>query len=116
MYIKQNHFYDKLPGRLSEFIYNRYGYLKCVNVRTNIGDSIASFFRHSTDTFLAIEPNPHFNQYLRENWGGVTNVKILNFICSSSSEIQKYEIRENLGTASFVQTEKRNSNASKVFG
>lgn len=105
IYLKRQPFYDSLLGRLSEYIFNKDGFLKCVDVGANIGDSIAALYKHDNDTFLTIEPNPKFNRYLNENWGREDNVTILNFICSSSSKTGTYEIKENSGSASIVSIE-----------
>jgi FkbM family methyltransferase len=96
-------FYDRLPGRLSDYLFNKYGFIKCVDVGANIGDSIAALYKHDKDAFLAIEPNPKFNRFLKDNWGEKDTITILNFICSSESKADAYEISENHpGTASIV--------------
>ena len=102
LYLKRFVFHDKLLGRLSDFIYHKKGYLKGVDVGANIGDTISACYKHSTDTLLAIEPNPHFNHFLHENFGACSNVTILKVICSSSSETRRYRIEEKRGTASVV--------------
>src|SRR5687768_2322931 len=58
IYLRNHPFYDRLPGRLSDHIHDKYGFLKCIDVGANIGDSIVAFNRHADDVFLAIEPNP----------------------------------------------------------
>src|SRR6185369_13661457 len=45
-YLDELAFYDTLPGRLSDYLYRKYGMLKCVDVGANIGDSVAAFSRH----------------------------------------------------------------------
>jgi len=105
-YLYELPFYDTLPGRLSDYLYRKYGVLKCVDVGANVGDSIAAFSRHETDMFLAIEPNPNYSRYLRQNFGDSQNVRILETICSSSSLTGNYEISELSGTASITRTEK----------
>lgn len=92
--------YDRLLGRLSDFVHTTYGFLKCIDVGANIGDTIAAFYKHQNDVFLAIEPNPKFNQYLHKNFGDYGNVMILDYFCSSSSAAQHFEIHEHSGTAS----------------
>src|SRR5574341_116364 len=98
-----------LPGRLSDFIHRNYGFLKCIDVGANIGDTIAAFYKDQNDKFLAIEPNPKFYKYLQKNFGEKENIKILDFFCSSSSTAQNYEISEHAGTASI------NSSADGFF-
>ncbi len=105
VYMRQNPFYDSMPGRLSNYLHDRYGYLKGIDVGANIGDSVAAFFRHETDRFLAIEPNPHFADYFRKNWGNDDRVTLLKVLCSSKSQETKYEINEKSGTASIVSSE-----------
>lgn len=99
-------FYDKLPGRLSDFIFNRYKIVTCVDVGANIGDSIAAFHKHENDSFLAIEPNPTFYRYLKKNWGNRSTITILDYVCSSSSKSEKFNIKKNHpGTASITSDE-----------
>lgn len=102
LYLKRFAFHDRLLGRLSDYIHQKDGYLKCIDVGANIGDTVSACYRHSTDTFLAIEPNPHFNQFLHDNFGACSNVTILDVICSSSSKKTKYRIEEKRGTASVI--------------
>lgn len=104
-YLEQCPFYDRLPQRISEFIHQKHGHLNCIDVGANIGDTIASFYREDTDTFLAIEPNPHFNRLLSENWDWNKNVTVLSDICSSGSGEGTFVIQERNGTASILQTD-----------
>lgn len=103
-YLKIFPHYDRLPGRLGDFIRGKYGFLKCIDVGANIGDTIAALHRSNDDRFLAIEPNPKFNAYLQKNFGHGGNVKILNFFCSSAKALQNYQINERSGTASIVSS------------
>jgi len=102
MNLKYHPFYDRLLGRLSDFIYNKYGHLKCIDVGANIGDSIAACLKHDTDNFLAIEPHPTFSKYLHKNFGEYPNIKIMAVVCSSSSKIGTWQIYEKPGTASII--------------
>lgn len=104
-YMKQNRFYDRLPQRISEYIHQKQGRLNCIDVGANIGDSIASFYKDDSDSFLAIEPNPKFNKLLAKNWGWNKNVTVVSEICSSSSDEGRFEIQERNGTASILQAE-----------
>ncbi|MBC8185636.1 FkbM family methyltransferase [candidate division KSB1 bacterium] len=79
-YLKQFTFYDRLPQRISTYIHQKQGYLNCIDVGANIGDTIASFYKENTDTFLAIEPNPKFNKLLVENWAWNKNVTVVSDI------------------------------------
>ncbi|WP_138502826.1 FkbM family methyltransferase [Nostoc sp. PA-18-2419] len=107
IYLKEYQFYDRLPARISNYIHDKYGYLKCIDVGANIGDSIAAFYNdiYTEDSFLAIEPNPNFKKYLLSNWQQIKNVKILSFICSYKSSIRAYTVIEKNGTASVINTE-----------
>src|SRR5262249_24598018 len=67
-YLADHKFYDRLPGRLSEYVYEKYRTIKCVDVGANIGDSVAAFYKHKDDKFLAIEATPKFYKYLLANW------------------------------------------------
>jgi FkbM family methyltransferase len=99
-YLRLLPLYDSLPERLSTYLHKEYGWLKCLDVGANIGDTIAALYRGEQDQFLAIEPDPKFNFYLHKNWN-VPNVRILDLVCSSSSGKGRYEIIEKSGTASF---------------
>lgn len=105
LYLKEFPTYDRLPTRLSEFIHREYGYLKCVDVGANIGDSIAAFNRHASDAFLAIEPNPNYFKYLQKNFSDMNHIKLLDYYCSSSSRTGVYQIDESSGTASISHSD-----------
>jgi FkbM family methyltransferase len=102
-YIKKFPFYDRLPQRLSKYLHQKHGYLICVDVGANIGDTIAAFYQKDTDIFLAIEPHPKFRKLLEENWGGYKNIIIVSDICSSSSGEDQFEIQSKNGTASILE-------------
>lgn len=103
--LEQHQFYDRLPQRISEYVHRTYGYLTCIDVGANIGDTIASFYKDEQDTFLAIEPNPSFNSYLIANWGWNKNVTKLAVVCSSESSTMLLTIQEKNGTASIIETD-----------
>jgi len=103
-YLKQFQFYDRLPQRISEYIHQSQGHLNCIDVGANIGDTIASFYKEDSDTFLAIEPHPKFGKLLAENWGWNKNVTMVSDFCSSRSKRGKFVIRERAGTASVVES------------
>jgi FkbM family methyltransferase len=107
IYLKRHPFYDRLPERISKYVHNRYDHLICIDVGANIGGFIAAFYKHGAgnDRFLAIEPNKTFNKYLFKNYGGVDNVKILTFLCSSQSGTGTYKVLEGAGTASIVNSD-----------
>ncbi|OGV42035.1 MAG: hypothetical protein A2X46_05630 [Lentisphaerae bacterium GWF2_57_35] len=104
-YLNEFPFYDRLPQRIREYIHQTQGYLNCIDVGANIGDTIASFYKEDADTFLAIEPNPKFNELLIHNWGWNKNVSIVSEICSSGNDQGTFEVREKNGTSSILQTE-----------
>jgi FkbM family methyltransferase len=103
-FLRLHPFYDRLPQRISEYLHQKQGYLSCIDVGANIGDTIASFYIKDTDTFLAIEPNPKFNKLLAENWGWSKNIIMVSDICSSDSSEDTFVIQEKNGTASVLQT------------
>ncbi len=92
--------YDRLPQRLSIYIHRMQGYLNCIDVGANIGDTIAAFYTNDADLFLAIEPNPTFNMLLTTNWAWNDNVTVISDLCSSTSEEGTFTIQEYGGTAS----------------
>jgi len=104
-HLKNHHFYDRLPRRISEYIHQKYGNLNCIDVGANIGDTIASFYMEEADTFLAIEPNPPFHKLLLENWGRNKNVTFSSDICSNASSEEMFAVQEKGGTASVIQVE-----------
>ena len=99
-YLRLFPLYDLLPRRLGAFVRERYGPLKCLDVGANIGDTIACLYGGEQDLFVAVEPNPKFNRYLRENWP-VPNVKILGMVCSDQTGKQVFLVDERFGTTSF---------------
>jgi FkbM family methyltransferase len=99
-YLATYRWYDSLLARLSDFVHGEFGFLNCIDVGANIGDSIAGLYRRTSDRFLAIEPNPHFARYLTSNYQNDDNVIVLQRICSASSSTGAYEIAETRGTAS----------------
>jgi FkbM family methyltransferase len=98
-YLRLLPLYDRLPGRLSAYLHARYGALKGLDVGANIGDTLAAVYGDENDLFLAVEPEPKFNHYLRQNWN-LPSVKIINLACSACSGSQRYHIDEKFGTAS----------------
>lgn len=105
-YLREYRFYDRLPGRISDFIHQAHGRLCGVDVGANIGDTIASFYKQESDTFLAIEPNPKFYRLLVDNWKHNSNVSVISAVCSATSEDGSFVINESNGTASIHQTDK----------
>lgn len=102
-YLMANEHYDRLPGRISEYLHQTQGNVRCIDVGANIGDSIAAFYKNDKDTFLAIEPNPSSYKYLVANWSWNKNVKTINIICSSENTSESFAILEKNGTASILQ-------------
>lgn len=103
-YLKDHKHYDRLPSRISEFLHQTQGNVRCIDVGANIGDSVGAFYKNDKDTFLAIEPNPGFYEYLVANWGWNKNVNPISVICSSKSTSETFTIQEKSGTASILQT------------
>lgn len=98
--------YDQLPSRLGRFIRQHKGVLTCIDVGANIGDTVAAFYGHATDTFLAIEPNPRYRAYLQANWGWCERVRIEDVLCTTEQGQAPFALEEHDGTAVFVPTEK----------
>jgi FkbM family methyltransferase len=105
IYLNNHPFYDRLPQRISECIHLKRGRLCCIDVGANIGDTIAAFYTHDSDTFLAIEPNPRFRKLLSANFGENANVTVVSEVCSSASGQTTIAIHEKAGTASLVQAD-----------
>lgn len=103
IYYSENRYYDRLPKRISEYVHRRDGFLSCIDVGANIGDSIASFYQNDKDLFLAIEPNPRFHKFLVSNWGWNSNITPLSVICGSTGGIGTFELRERNGTTMIRQ-------------
>ena len=122
IYLKDFPFYDRLLGRLAQFIRAELGSIQCMDVGANVGDTIAAlkepFVREKpvgADVFLAIEPNPRFAKCLRSNWGGDNSVVILPYICSSSEGNTSARISENDGTATINLTGKESGGRPDGF-
>ena len=92
-------YYDLLLNRLGNFIREKEGYLYCIDVGSNIGDSIAALKPQKSDLFLAIEAHDKFYNYLKLNWGKNPNVKMIKGVCSSKIEETNIGIAEKQGTA-----------------
>ncbi len=103
-YLKAHPHYDRLPGRISDFIRQRQGAVRCIDVGANVGDSVAAFYNSDQDLFLAIEPNPNFHKYLLANWSWNHNVTPISTICASERSSGTFTIQEKSGTASVVKT------------
>jgi FkbM family methyltransferase len=102
-YLLAHEHYDRLPGRISDYMHLTGAGIKCIDVGANIGDSVAAFYKSDKDTFLAIEPNPKFYQYLVANWCWNSKVKAISAMCSSDSITAKFSINEKAGTASLTE-------------
>jgi FkbM family methyltransferase len=92
--------YDSLPRRVGEHVRRRQGYLSCIDVGANVGDTIAAFYGSDSDTFLAVEPNARFYELLVENWGWNRNIVAVCCICAADGGDDVYAARENRGTCS----------------
>jgi FkbM family methyltransferase len=103
--LEQHKMFNSLLKRVSEHLHDKHGYLTCIDVGANIGDTISFALRDEKDLFLAIEPNPDAYQYLTRNWSGNGNVKALAVVCSSENTTGKVEIQKRYGTASVVDSE-----------
>ncbi len=101
-YLQAHKHYDRLPIRISKYLHQTQGNLRCIDVGANIGDSVAAFYKNKMDSFLAIEPNPSFHKHLVANWSWNKNVKIINTICSSECAVETFTIQEKHGTASII--------------
>ncbi len=106
--LEQHQQYDRLPGRISEYLHRKYKHLKCIDVGANIGDTVASFYKNEADLFLAIEPNPNYYKFLTANWNWNKNVKTLAVICSSGSGDGTFAVQERNGTASILEADTGN--------
>lgn len=106
IYLKQYQFYDRLPGRISEYMHDKYGFIKCIDVGANIGDTIAAFYKDEKDRFLAIEANKKYWEYLLVNWGSNANIKTQFCLCTSESGTNTFNILEKAGTAAAVYSER----------
>lgn len=104
-YLGQFPLYDSLPGRIGAFIRRAGRGLTCIDVGANVGDTIAAFRQDGSDLFLAVEPNPRFHAFLRENWPEGGPVTLVAEVCSSGAGEGAFEIRERVGTASLHPAE-----------
>ena len=102
IYLQDHRFYDRLPGRISQYILRKTGQVTLIDVGANIGDTVAAFYTGPKDRFLAIEPDPNFRKFLVANWSNNPNVTIISDLCSSESLQGTYRIEEKNGTAALV--------------
>ena len=111
-YLNKFPFYDRLPSRISNYIFKKYGNISCIDVGANIGDTISAFHVSGTDRFLAIEPSPKYCKYLSANWNSSENVIIVSEMCSSVNGNNTVIIQEERGTASIHKS--KNGNKIKM--
>jgi len=113
--IKAHPNYDTLPSRLSKFVRSKYGYVKVADVGANIGDSIIAFRGHEDDKFLAIEANPRFIKYLKQNVGLLPGVIIVESFCADFvDDKMMFTIHEDKGTAEIIPGEGINLRATTL--
>lgn len=103
MYVRLFPLYDTVLHRLGNFLRDRYGPLRAIDVGANVGDTIAAAYADEQDAFLAVEPNPNFSKYLRQNWS-TGNVKLVEDVCSDRTGREGFVIDQRYGTASLRQS------------
>lgn len=103
-YLQEQPHYDRVLGRVSAYVRETSGPLRCIDVGANIGDSIAGAYGDGRDRFLAIEPNEKFRSYLERNWKAAGNVTILDVVCHAVDGTLAGEVVEQHGRASVVES------------
>ena len=104
LYLSKHPEYDRILGRLGEFVRARHGNLRAIDVGANIGDSIAAMRGDSSDVIVAIEANPGYFQYLESNWGDTQGVDLYGLYCTAHDASGKYEVHEYSGTACITES------------
>ena len=94
-------FYDTLLPRLADFIRRKDGRLCMVDVGANVGYTIRICGEQPEDRFLAVEANPRFVGYLRQNLQHLSNCSIIHAVCGTGEErLISVNIESVEGTAS----------------
>lgn len=96
--------YDKLLGRISDFIRATEGSVRGIDVGANIGDTITACANGDQDRFLAIEPNPVFFEHLKKNLARLPASRLLQAVCTSADRTTTYNISTVRGTAQFEES------------
>jgi FkbM family methyltransferase len=100
IYVADHPLYDTLPGRITDFLRERDGYISMIDIGANVGDTILTCSPHAGDQFIAVEANPHFMKYLRENTSHLKHVVLLEAYCGSGIVTDvKVQIAADGGTA-----------------
>jgi FkbM family methyltransferase len=71
-----------------------------IDIGANIGDSAAHFRRYSSGPIIAIEPSPHYFQYLTQNTDKFTDVTLKNGVVSTKEVGAGLEVQFTGGTGS----------------
>ena len=103
-YVSPDANYDKLLGRVSDFIRTAEGQVCGIDVGANIGDTITACANGDKDRFLAIEPNPVFFEYLKKNLARLPASRLLQAVCTSEDRTTTYNISTVHGTAQFAES------------
>ena len=99
--IKQK-LYDTLPRRLGSYLRNKDGFLHCIDVGANVGDSVFAFGKGKSDRFVAIEPHAKLSKYLHLNHGADNRVTIIEALCSDNLIPGNFTFAEHGGTATAI--------------
>lgn len=102
-YLNQFQFYDSLPTRLGNFVREKNGMLKCVDVGANIGDTIAAFKKINQDKFVAVEPNPKFRRILEQNWGGFKVFKYPHAFALRATKLHNFQYLKKMAQHPYLK-------------
>ncbi len=85
IYLADYPFYDTLPGRVADFIRQKEGVLRMVDVGANVGHTLLSCSASDADQFLAVEANPVFAEYLLRNTRHMPGCCLVQAYCGSGT-------------------------------
>jgi FkbM family methyltransferase len=99
IFVAENPLYDRLLGRLAEFLRYHRGALGLIDVGANIGDTIIATLPKPKDVFLAVEANPRFVPYLLKNVSFLSQFALATVYCGAAEGECQVSIHESCGTA-----------------
>jgi len=114
-YYKNEPFYDRALPRICQYIKDKDGYLKLIDIGANIGDTIALVRKQVSGEFLAIEGEKNFLKLLEKNIKLYKNsyVEIEKSFCGIDKR-QNYTIKSQHGTASLTTGEDKSKKIKKI--
>lgn len=115
LYRKEFPFYDEALPRIANYIKNKDGFLKVIDIGANIGDTLSLVVDQAgIADFLCVEGEPDFLFLLKKNIPLIPQASITvspHFCGATNTTTEDLRIQSNNGTASLVQADNHDSHA-----